>query len=297
MESDEKYRAALLELEEFRLTEKIQSRLFSRLKVIGFAFLGGLSLLGLVGGSLIVKQISNNVSEEIRDDLDSEAQEFKERLKSNLIDLQLSATEISKLSTAAKDQLAEVQTRLDDLKSLEAQYSSLHGEVSRLRDEISRTAATVVAAEQSTLALREAVTKTAQGKPAIFGVSFSWLNRNIESSISGSNLGNKPGSVSLQLLNKVSGDTEIASGDQKLLAGKKLEIDLESIVTWQDSKIILGFSSAMQEKLKIAVAENGAARETLIANYPGINVAERYAYHVVTARGESVDSEGHNANR
>lgn len=234
-----------LELQEYKLTDKVQNRIISRAKYFLGAFLAGLTMLGVIGSSYLIEHISQKVAKEIRKDLMNETEVLKNRLRETLADLNVSSTEIQKIAEKSKKQLKHLESDYRSLDDLKNSYNSLYSEISDIQKKLNKTALSAKQAQKNTESLRDAIIKSAEGKPAMIGRRLKWGGDPFtlrEIIISGSNLGSSPGTVEISITHHRNGERTVNS--------KTIQIDSASFNTWSNNKIEIVFSEPTQKILE-----------------------------------------------
>lgn len=237
-----------LELQEYKLTDRVQERLLARGKFIFGVFLAGLTLLGIVGSSFLVEHISEKVAQDIRKDLAKETDALNKRLRDTLAELNVSASEIQKVAEKSKGRLELLAGDYKKLEDLNTRYTKLHAEVEMIGKNLATTTRAVKAARVDTDSLRTALVLSTEGKPALIWIRFHWSVDKSQDFLgaifSGANLGSRPGNGRLILMHEVDSGRRVISDP--------IEIDAASVKEWKPEKIELLFSNSMQAKVNAA---------------------------------------------
>src|SRR5262245_51055396 len=116
------------ELLEYRLAERIETRVMSSLK--GLAAILGivLAVAAFFGAAIVLDYLSGRVEKQVRSRLQEEFGGYRKRLQDNLAELELSVLTQRALADRMKSEFATLQETSRDLGELKAQYSRLHAE-------------------------------------------------------------------------------------------------------------------------------------------------------------------------
>ena len=229
------------ELMEYQLADKVQDRILQRSKYVLGSFLAGLTLLGVFGSSFLVSQISRDVQETVRTELNNDIGRLRNRLTDNLADLSVSTKDINRTSELAKSQLDAVIVEVERLDALKKDYAELLLEVESIKLASERAFNAAMQADQNTAELRSALARSDEGAPAIINSEWEAYENGlhlelINATISGKNFGDSPGRIELQvLLFEVDYPTALSRSPW-------LAVDDASMRQWSDTRIELEFS-------------------------------------------------------
>lgn len=185
-----------LELQEYKLTERVQEKILSRATFVFAVFIAGLTLLGFFGGSYLIDHTARQVEQEVRKKMEKDAEILTKRLQESLADLKLSTTEILRESENAREQFKKLKDSYKELEQLNSRYSSLYSKVEDLRDKVEQTSTKVASTKKDTENLKEEVFKSLTGVPSILTFHDSVRDDGVmEVVLKGTHLGDSPKNV------------------------------------------------------------------------------------------------------
>jgi len=218
-----------VELQEYKLTEKVQERILSRAKFIFAVFIAGFTLLGFFGGSYLIDYTSRQVEQKIHKKMEKDTEILTKRLQESLADLKLSTTEILKESEDAREQLQKLKDSYKELQDLNTRYSSLYTKVEDLHKNVERTSTKLATTKEDTESFKQAVIKTAIGIPSILASDVSVHDDVIRVELKGAHLGDSPADVKFEIFTP-----DVGSG--------AATIHRKDIEFWNKNKIIFEYN-------------------------------------------------------
>lgn len=237
-----------VELLEYKLSEKVENRVISSIKMFGILLGIVIAVATFFGASLILDYLSRRVEKQVNDRLADDLSMYRKRLQENLVELEMSVIKQKELSEHVKAEFENFKKSNIDLKNIQKQYSNLYDEVSEIREKVKKATEKTAQLSANTEQLRDAVTESAAGKPAIFGGEFSWEKGN-GGHLSGTNFGSSIGQLYIKLGFSVQDDKAKGVFSEPFL------IDHENIVSWTDTKIVFKSFPELQSLIKLTLAE------------------------------------------
>lgn len=232
---DQKYSQIEEELLEYKLTDKIQSKIISRAKFIFGVFLAGFTLLGFLGGSWVVDSISDKIETEIMANIDDQVVLFSDKLKNQLVDLMLKIERADKISLRLKDKINKIKEVYPQFQKLNEEYLKLSSETKALQTQIILTNSS----------LKQAITRSSHDEPAIINAGYTESEINIE----GINFGDDKGQVFISFV-------KIASiKEEKFVESKWIQINEESIQKWSKDIIHIQYHQGFKKEILSAIDE------------------------------------------
>ena len=230
-----------IELLEFQLAEKVERKVLSGLKVLGVVLGVGIAIATFFGASIVLDYISRRVEKQVETRLADDLENYRRRLRQNLVDLEISVTEQTKMSERARVQLRELETRHEELEAVAKKSQDLHDEVENIAQRVQDAIRLTAAAQQNTEQLRDAVAESAAGRPAIFGTGFDWEGGGGRS---GKNFGHTRGTLFVNL--------GLFMGQDKCtqVSSDPLLVTPESITTWTDTSISFQMSNEFRKRFE-----------------------------------------------
>ncbi|MFO7965237.1 MAG: hypothetical protein R6U50_15040 [Desulfobacterales bacterium] len=258
-----------LELEEYRLAEKVEKRLLDRAKIVMLPLLAGFILLGFLGVSVLIDHISNRVSSHVNAGIEKDTNYLREQLRDKLLELEYK------------------NSNFNYLKDVEKEYGDMLTRMEAIQASLTTTKSDVETATRNTENLMAAINEITSGKPELYFADLNWNGNDIleHGIVKGSNLEKASGKVEIRSV--LIGAEEIAT--------TWVALDNESIASWSNWKIELDFSDLT--KSKIEDATNDLKMKVIKANIqPHLDSGIFYKatdIKVVTASGTEITHRQH----
>lgn len=244
-----------MELQEYKLTDRVQERLTKRASIVLAVFLGGVTFLGIIGGSYLIGNISQKVEKAVLKSINDDTEVLRKRLQDSLADFNIKASELKDVSNNAKKQIEEAQDNTQKLKQLSESSSALYAEVSSIQEELEKTSMKITKTAKETESLKEEIIKSTSGEPAIFTYWTKLIEKRILSySIKGVNFGNSPKNVISTIVkdrksNRIIFNQPVDNKNIKVwvnnqiewklnlqpLIGEIKEVEIEVMVNWSET--------------------------------------------------------------
>ena len=257
-----------LKLVEHQVRDRIEDRVWQRVKNIGWAVGIGVTLLGVVGLPTAFTQIRDTVSKEIfaeikedREALKRETEEMRKFVNQQLGSVNVLSGKIEQQSqstskeaqnlelklTEANNLLTELEKSTNELAKLRSKYANLAKETAELAKATEIAMQGAKSAIEETRKLRKLLADDSLGKPTIYSVStrpYSTISvgpkLEYPSEVFGSNFGALIGTIRLY---------EPSRPGEMVLPGKSIELDPSEIVGWDPKLIKFSLSDATVAKL------------------------------------------------
>jgi hypothetical protein len=233
-----------LEFIEWKLTSAIEQKLFLKAKIYLGVFLAGVTLFGFFGINYMVETTSRKIEKEVLQKIDRETAVLEARLRENLVDFSMKATEIKKKSEDAKNHLEKLLADYQSLDDMKKRNESLFVEVEKLQKEVHTASVFAVSievfrkktesefrvAEDRINRISDAIVNAAANKPAV--VQWSQDNDKKIIRLKGFNF-EKPGIISVRPAWKVTDGTTFKYVDYV----EWYDIEEKNYIKWNNSEI------------------------------------------------------------
>jgi hypothetical protein len=194
----------VVELVEYRLSERVQERLMRRATIVFGFFVTGLTFLGFVGFPALRDSIAGTVKESLKDEMRRETEVLRKEVQTSWVEMLKAGARVEAVADAATDKLKAVQGDTKKLSDLSEEYQRLVVELDKLNK---RTAAALSSAKKAAADATQALTmeddlrrKTLDaiaGLPSILMQAFSRGFPGLPSKLTGANFGSEKGSLSV----------------------------------------------------------------------------------------------------
>lgn len=222
LESDDQ-----LLLDEYRLADKVEARVFGNLKVYG-AILGlAVAFIGFLGFQVLVDVLTRRLEKAAKDDLEA----IRTRTQATLVELELAVREGRRISGVAAEQIETVRKRHAELEELTSKYRQLHTQVQEIGKKAEAASIVAAASQEKATSLGVALTNTFAGSPAIFETRFNWPR---SGEIGGKNFGSLPGRLQITFLSQFVSAPGARPIEDRL---EPISVSRESITEWGDTGI------------------------------------------------------------
>lgn len=270
---------------QYEMTEKIEERVWSWLKTKIAPFGLVIVVLGFLGSPLILDYVTHK----IENDMSQNTEILRGRVEQQLADMETKTAELKSQAQTAQDELAELKKLATAVQEVSPQYEALKSQVDEDRtkvsdlekqvrerleeanqssDELKQVNSQIQQMNQRFVDLSTTISGTQQfaigtqldvtnlGKaltvtdPNNTFITAGSLVFSRDISLSGQHFGKSRGKIYLQINQGpfLSSPGLIISGATNQPAAP-IEIDNESITSWQDGSITLHFSDAMMQQL------------------------------------------------
>jgi HD superfamily phosphohydrolase len=262
-----------IEYIEYKLTSKIEQTIYSRAWKYSVIFFAGVTCFGILGLNYIVETASKKVELEVVHKIDRETAVLEARLRENLADFSVKATEIKRKSEDAKNHLDKLLADYQTLDDMKKRNESLYVEVDKLQNDVKNVSelsstvqnfkkkmeSEIKTAEEKINHLTGAVLKVASNKPGIVKLTQDVNKKTI--TITGFNF-EKVGSIKFRPSFKVEDGTGIKPYNYR----DWYEIEKNDILRWDINEIQFFLSSKQNDWMQKAIfdMENQLLKEKLV---------------------------------
>lgn len=228
-------------LDEYRLADKVESRVLSELKVYGAIFGLALAFIGFLGFQVIVDALTRRLEKTAKDDLEA----IRTRTQTALVDLELAVREGRRTSDLAATQMETLRQRHSELEDLNAKYQELYAQVQAISKRAEEASNIAAASQEKSNSLGIALSNTFAGAPAIFMSSFDW---NKSGTIGGTNFGKVPGKLMLTFVSRFIPLPGAQATEERM---DPIEVSGNDIVQWSDTSITFNIPNDAMDKINV----------------------------------------------
>lgn len=241
-----------VDLAAYRISEKVTERLIRRATFWLSVITALLALTAFLGLSTFKSSITRAVEDNVNATIERETKQLSDRVRNDLVDIEVSSLQVKKDSSAAQAQLDSASASLSKIQGISARYN----ELSEKFDGVNRRLTSASnEALQDIENLRRAQLDAAAGRPSIVSWEFN-PRKGTTSIIQGTNFGDTFGNISVRVAyrHSLTADTTYLP---PLAFTAWISIDRQSISKWSNTMIALKFSEAFIAKYGAAIANLG----------------------------------------
>lgn len=237
------------ELAEYRLAERVETRVVNDLRIYG-AILGiALAIIGFIGFAAIRDTITRRVEKDLKNAIEKDVELFRSKIETTLVDAKVSLAETTRVGAKIQKQLEALQSKYSQLEDLSEKFKALHTDVSEMGQKVENALQVALETASKSDNLRQVVANSFAGHPAIVGGSYGWFE-NSPFTISGSNFGASPGKVRVLFYAHL--DTDRVGPGFSVARWKMPEIEIDSnrIEKWSDNEIRFRLDNDVFRKIR-----------------------------------------------
>lgn len=257
-------------LAEYQLREKIEKRLWERIKLFGTIAALGLTIVGLIGFRSFVDIVAEDVKEEVKAEVFPDIKKARENLEEDFRQLTRRRGELEAHASVAGEELSRLQAGNRKLEEVSGRYETTLEKLQKIADEGERLARQYEELQESvnmelaklsadirqeTQNLREDVASARSlEKPTIISIGTNRESGTV--TIRGANFGDDQGQVHLMMNPRI---------PHPQISTRPILLSRESITTWTNDEIRLKLAPVVIAEIESArdlVEESQRGRQT-----------------------------------